>query len=112
MPWSESGPLSKLPLNLAGGGHRDALANREFTTCAGSQRNCLNRHKAASDIGVLIDSSLLKLANSSSSHGVSSAVNIRDAITVTFPSSAGGKTYTRVFYASTSDDLFAVSLAL
>jgi hypothetical protein len=61
---------------------------------------------------VLIDGTLLKSTTSKSSHGISSAVSTHDPNTVTFASSANGKTHIHVLYASTADDLFAVKLAL
>lgn len=109
VPWSETGSLSELPSYLVGGGHRDPLANREFSRLA---EDLFESAKRISSIGVLIDGTLLKSANSKSSHGISSAVSTHKANTVTFTSSASGKTHIHVLYAFTADDLFAVKLAL
>ena len=109
LPWSETGTLSELPSYFVGSAQRDALSNREFARLTD---DVFRAAKRTAGVAVYVDKTVIKTTSSSALPAdLPSAASIYDENTVTF-SSDGSKTHIHALYASTSDDLFAVKLAL
>lgn len=113
VPWSETGSLSELPSYFVGSAQRDPMVNRDFSRLVD---DLFQSAKTTASVGVFIDRTLLKFrssaaASSSSSNGISSAASTYDEHAVIY-SSDNGKAHLHVLYASSTDDLFAVKLAL
>lgn len=108
LPWSETGTLSELPSYFVGSAQRDALSNRDFARLTD---DVFRAARGIAGVAVYVDNTVIKMVKCSSSPNVSSAISTYDESAVTY-SSDGSKTHVHVLYASTSDDLFAVKLAL
>ncbi|KAJ4985198.1 K+ homeostasis protein kha1 [Stagonosporopsis vannaccii] len=109
LPWPETGTLSELPSYFVGGVQRDPLANKEFARLTVDVFRAARR---TTGVIVYVDKTIIKTTSSPAlASNPSSAVSTYDENAVTY-SSVGSKTHLHALYASTSDDLLAVKIAL